>query len=626
VITLDQLARHAWRGDNAYESRTLTASRLAAEISKKYIDLNLLSSVQLCFALMPFRHIGDDCVLDMILKRQVRDYQEARVLARFRKATERRKETASSSAQEFKYVDILERFPSEPTGEDVDVALREDPVCATLKAWTLIEAKKRGFNCEFAETNESILKPAFCLALVSLSGGVDSMVMTRILSDLRDRARLTANDEEFSFSLVCVHVNYGNRAESNAEAQFVQEWCHTRRVRCELLQMPPELRRASTDRELYEKEARELRFALYERVLSEEKQSVTSQTEPTAVLLGHHKGDVRENCVSNLMRGVDLMELGGMRGEDILHGVRVARPLISHLKPDIYQIAHRLGIPYFKDTTPDWSTRGKLRNKLWPLLTEIYGQGCGRNLDRLAAQAEELRHVLYSRVLHPGLNATSITPFGIRLPCAKFINEDNFFWRAVLRESAHRLGLGALSDKAINIFRKRLVAKTGPGWLELKRSWYAYLDERCVFFLFDPRVFEKYQQIVDDIIQIQHGLRLGHWRFEITNTGERNEFYPTDLDDLFETCRIAYDLELKPGQCPVLLTSKVYPHRNKDNNKSKKYPDKFKPRQALDALTKTSKLRDVTPLVINYDDVNKSTTTEDTSISRRIRVKCIFDP
>jgi hypothetical protein len=34
----------------------------------------------------------------------------------------------------------------------------------------------------------------------------------------------------------------------------------------------------------------------------------------------------------------------------------------------VLEYAHSFGVPYFKDTTPAWSTRGKLRNQLVPLL------------------------------------------------------------------------------------------------------------------------------------------------------------------------------------------------------------------------------------------------------------------
>jgi tRNA(Ile)-lysidine synthase TilS/MesJ len=57
-------------------------------------------------------------------------------------------------------------------------------------------------------------------------------------------------------------------------------------------------------------------------------------------------------------------------------GVLIWRPLLAHTKDDIYDFAHKYGVPYLRDTTPSWSTRGKLRNMLVPLLIDIYGEGC----------------------------------------------------------------------------------------------------------------------------------------------------------------------------------------------------------------------------------------------------------
>ena len=48
--------------------------------------------------------------------------------------------------------------------------------------------------------------------LVSLSGGVDSMVLITILHWL-------------DFDIVAAHINYNNRNETIDEQQFLEEWC-----------------------------------------------------------------------------------------------------------------------------------------------------------------------------------------------------------------------------------------------------------------------------------------------------------------------------------------------------------------------------------------------------------------
>ena len=58
----------------------------------------------------------------------------------------------------------------------------------------------------------------------------------------------------------------------------------------------------------------------------------------------------------------------GMGEEGVSEDVPVWRPLLPHTKDEIFQFAHKFGVPYFKDTTPAWSTRGHMRNQLMPLL------------------------------------------------------------------------------------------------------------------------------------------------------------------------------------------------------------------------------------------------------------------
>ena len=63
----------------------------------------------------------------------------------------------------------------------------------------------------------------------------------------------------------------------------------------------------------------------------------------------------------------------------------------------------RYGVPYFKDTTPSWSTRGKLRNQLIPLLIDMYGIGCLHNLSALATESSETQQLVNANVYSPFL-------------------------------------------------------------------------------------------------------------------------------------------------------------------------------------------------------------------------------
>ena len=122
--------------------------------------------------------------------------------------------------------------------------------------------------------------------------------------------------------------------------------------------MVSEVTRGVTARDEYEKQSRRIRFDAYAELMS--------RTGARAVFFGHHKGDVQENVISNVMRGGGLLELGGMAAASTVNHVRIWRPMLAHGKPDVLTHAHAYGVPYFKDSTPEWSTRGKLRNQAPP--------------------------------------------------------------------------------------------------------------------------------------------------------------------------------------------------------------------------------------------------------------------
>ena len=54
--------------------------------------------------------------------------------------------------------------------------------------------------------------------VTSLSGGVDSMVLTYILNELR-------NKNGYNYKTVCVLLNWNNRKDSIIEEYFIRDWC-----------------------------------------------------------------------------------------------------------------------------------------------------------------------------------------------------------------------------------------------------------------------------------------------------------------------------------------------------------------------------------------------------------------
>lgn len=58
-----------------------------------------------------------------------------------------------------------------------------------------------------------------------------------------------------------------------------------------------------------------------------------------AVFFGHHRGDVQENVVSNVMKGGGLLALSGMAAASVVNHVQIWRPMLPHSKDDVYSCA-----------------------------------------------------------------------------------------------------------------------------------------------------------------------------------------------------------------------------------------------------------------------------------------------
>lgn len=104
--------------------------------------------------------------------------------------------------------------------------------------------------------------------------------------------------KKFKLKIIAVHIDYANRPESEAEANYVMRYCEQMDIefRCRVIN---EVTRGITARDEYEKIARIARYDMYKSVQEE----FQDGGRKPPVLLGHHKGDLRENVLSNSLKG-----------------------------------------------------------------------------------------------------------------------------------------------------------------------------------------------------------------------------------------------------------------------------------------------------------------------------------
>jgi tRNA(Ile)-lysidine synthetase-like protein len=515
IILLDQLSRHAHRGERAaIDANDVAALQLARTLLARGWDASL-STAELVFALMPLRHQPSEErlqeVLDRTSPRLAACEEGARLLQRFRRHTQLRLLHLQGSRGDPD--DILERedreheldqhgAPGEALARSVDAFIREHcgarpgavpavggasgggdeaPAEAhpsgrrreqkTRRRQELLTkvrdggGDERGAPAGGPPVGADASPDASAAAgheqqplIVSLSGGLDSMVLVHILLALKAR-------HGYGYAVHAVHIDYANRRESSAEAAFVREWCEARGVGVHV-RVVEEVTRGVTSRDEYEKRSREIRFAEYGKAMA--------STGARGVFFGHHEGDVHENVISNVMKGAQLLDVAGIAAASSVSGVLVYRPMLSHNKGSIYEYAHTYGIPYFKDTTPAWSTRGKLRNQLMPLLKEVYGEGIGSHLSSIAKDSAQCRALVESSLLHPFWASVRASNAAAAADLSPYRHMPVFFWREALRHVCEdMLGCGLVKERPTLILMERLqrpLHKQRDGWIALKRE------------------------------------------------------------------------------------------------------------------------------------------------------------
>ena len=199
------------------------------------------------------------------------------------------------------------------------------------------------------------------IGIISLSGGVDSMVCLVYCMVTYP-----------NINWICVHINYKNRRESDDEATFIAYFCYKHNIKLYVREIN-EINRNKcmlsdiNMREIYEDYTRKIRFNTYKAVYNyNNNNNIDNETQ--IVILGHNKDDAFENILTNITYNCKYKNLKGMEEHSVCDNITFLRPLLNVPKNDIYEFAHKYNIPYVKNSTPEWSQRGKIRNNIVPVL------------------------------------------------------------------------------------------------------------------------------------------------------------------------------------------------------------------------------------------------------------------
>jgi tRNA(Ile)-lysidine synthetase-like protein len=332
IILHDQVARHVYR-----DQHDKINQHLAIALAHRSQLPPPTDPLQWTFYNLPVRHEGNPRMIIQVLhaawdKLKKNPTQETHLL-NFLKATYKHLpdeptflELNTQHPVEFNtfndYLDILDHCPLEFQGNHRKSLL-------------------------YQVFDQYLKKHRFQRIIISLSGGVDSQVCSYLLKLLSDK---------YHYDLVALHINYNNRVLR--EAEFVQDWCCFLDIPCYTRHLHEIQRKPCMEynlRDTYETYTRNVRFNAYKTLQGD-------------VFLGHNEDDTFENILTNIAHKSKYDNLRGMAETQFLDQIPFHRPLLRIPKHSIYQYAKHVGIPYLKDSTPNWSQRGIIRDTVRPTL------------------------------------------------------------------------------------------------------------------------------------------------------------------------------------------------------------------------------------------------------------------
>lgn len=211
-------------------------------------------------------------------------------------------------------------------------------------------------HCYYYKVNISIKPGKYVIAV---SGGVDSVCLLNMLSNMP------------KIELIVAHFDHGIRPGSPRDVLFVEDLASD-------FGLPFELGREKLGPSASEAQARQVRYSFLE--------NVREKHNASAIVTAHHKDDVLETAIINLLRGTNRKGLTA-----ILDNPRIVRPLVDVTKQEVYEYAKARGLKWVEDETNQ--EEKYLRNKVRKLLTETNEEDKAK-LHDLILSAKDVNNII----------------------------------------------------------------------------------------------------------------------------------------------------------------------------------------------------------------------------------------
>ena len=203
---------------------------------------------------------------------------------------------------------------------------------------------------------------------VALSGGIDSVVLLHLLSNIQ---------KKHDFTLNATHVHHGLSKHADKWVKFCEKLCRDLSVPLDVHYVKlPQIKSLGI-----EGEARQLR---YEKLL---------QSKSDLVVLSHHEDDQAETFLLQLIRGAGVKGLSSMAHFDDAR--RLWRPLLNQSRSDIESYAKKHKLKWIEDESNLNINfdRNFIRSKVLPILNNRFSHII-KVISRSSSHLAEAQHLL----------------------------------------------------------------------------------------------------------------------------------------------------------------------------------------------------------------------------------------
>ena len=178
--------------------------------------------------------------------------------------------------------------------------------------------------------------------------------------------------------------------------------------------------------------------------------------------------------------GREISDLIVFKKENTILDVIVYRPLLNFRKNLIYSFADNYQIPYFLDTTPNWSCRGKMRRNIFPSCEDCYGENYKNSLLKLANQGQELGKIIDVYIIKSLLEKVIFNKLSFKIELEDVLNEE-YILRNLLYRVCLKLKIAPIKQKNIRSLLDHINNKSNKT-ISVLKNYNTFIDKNLLCF------------------------------------------------------------------------------------------------------------------------------------------------